>query len=172
MEQRTYTVYKFDELDQVTQDKVLHNYCDINVDHDWWQFTYEDAEHIGLKLKSFDLDRNRHAAGDFIVSAIECSEAILKEHGKECETHKTAKKYQDAIEALPDLVDEDHPDYDRLEREHCQAIDDIEADFLHSLLEDYSIILQNEYEHLTSREAIAETIHANDYWFNEQGKID
>ena len=47
----------------------------------------------------------------------------------------------------------------------------IEDEFLKSLLEDYSIILQKEYEYQTSEEAIIESIKANDYEFTEDGKL-
>ena len=47
----------------------------------------------------------------------------------------------------------------------------LEAEFLKSILEDYSIILQKEYEYLTSREAVEETIEANDYHFTENGNL-
>jgi hypothetical protein len=49
-------------------------------------------------------------------------------------------------------------------------LSDIEDNFLDSLLEDYSIMLQKEYEHLQSEESIIETIVANEYEFTEEGK--
>ena len=48
---------------------------------------------------------------------------------------------------------------------------DLENEFLQSLLEDYSIMLQNESEYLQSAEAIRETIEANEYEFTEDGKL-
>jgi hypothetical protein len=49
-------------------------------------------------------------------------------------------------------------------------LSDMEANFLDSLLEDYAIMLQKEYEYLQSEEAITETIVANEYEFTEEGK--
>jgi hypothetical protein len=60
-------------------------------DHDWWQTTYEDAENMGLKITSFDLDRNRHAKGCFITNAMECAESILRDHGETCDTYIEAQ---------------------------------------------------------------------------------
>jgi len=48
-------------------------------------------------------------------------------------------------------------------------LQEMEDDFLNSLIEDYSIILQNESEYLQSDEAIKETILANDYEFTKDG---
>ena len=36
-------VYKFDELSDKAQQKVLHDMCDINVRYDWWDWTFEDT---------------------------------------------------------------------------------------------------------------------------------
>jgi hypothetical protein len=47
----------------------------------------------------------------------------------------------------------------------------MEGEFLKSLLEDYRIILSKEYDYLTSRESIIETIEANEYEFDENGNI-
>jgi hypothetical protein len=49
--------------------------------------------------------------------------------------------------------------------------EDIDANFLRSLLEDYRIMLQKEYEYLTSEETIIETIEANEYEFTEKGEM-
>lgn len=155
---KTYDVFSFDELDEDARQNALEKLWDINVDHEWWNFTFEDARNIGLKITEFDLDRNRYAKGEFIDPAPEVAEKILSDHGKDCETYKTAKAFLDTIK-------EEYPnndyDYDEI----------IEKDFLYSLLEDYSIMLQKEYEYLTSEEAIIETIKANDYQFDKEGNL-
>ena len=57
METRTCNVYTFEELSPEGQRKAIERYYDINVDHEWWRYTYDDAEDIGLKITEFDLDR-------------------------------------------------------------------------------------------------------------------
>ena len=52
-----------------------------------------------------------------------------------------------------------------------EKLDDLDNDFLHDLLEDYRIMLINEYDYLTSREAIVESIDANGYEFDENGNL-
>jgi len=50
-------------------------------------------------------------------------------------------------------------------------LQDIEDEFLKSLLEDYSIMLQKECYYKQSKEAIIETIEANEYEFYANGKL-
>jgi len=167
------TYYMFDELSEQAKETALNEYRDINIWHDWWEFAYEDAKQIGLKITSFDLDRRRHAEGKFIEDANFCASKIIAEHGETCETYKTAKaflsdwaelvaKYSDGIKL--DKVAEDN------EYKFDQEADELEAEFLKSLLEDYSINLQNESEYLCSFEAIKEAIEANEYEFTEEGR--
>ena len=148
-------VYPFDELSEDAKDKVIENLWDINIFHEWWEVTYEDAENVGIKITSFDIDRGSYCKGD-IDDAIDTARAILKEHGDKCETWQTAKDFHDAVAK----DGEDTDDFEIL----C-------SEFKYSILEDYRIILQKEYEHLTSRETIIESIKINEYEFTEDGKI-
>ena len=175
METREYKVYKYDELTEEQQQKVLGNYDYINVDFDWWEYMYEDAKNVLLKIDSFDFDRDRHCTGNFIEYAEDTAKKIIVEHGESCETWGIAtnylaeraeliKKYSDGISV--DIVTEDNEyDYDNDQEE-------IDAEFLRSILEDYLILLQKEYEYMTSEKAIIETLKANDYDFTVDGKID
>lgn len=163
-------LYKFDELSKEAQQKAIERLFDINVDHDWWDMTYEDAKNIGLKITGFDLDRNRHAKGEFLLSANEVAANIIKDHGEQCSTYKTAQNFMEVWQPVFDeYMNEDSGNYESQESE--SKLLDIETDFLNSLLEDYSIILQNECEYLQSDESIIETIKANDYDFTEDGKL-
>ena len=162
------SLYKFDELSEAAQQNAINELSDINVDYNWWEFTYEDANNIGLKITSFNLDRNRQADGDFLIDANFCANEIVKNHGEECETYNTASLFLNTIEEIknkyPGGTDEDEYNID------CES-EDANDEFLKSLLEDYSIILQNESDYLQSDEAVKETILANDYDFTESGKL-
>ena len=93
-------IFKFEELTEEQKEKALSKLSDINVDHDWWNFTFKDAEDIGLKITSFDLDRNRHAKGVLLYSGWEVAERIIKNHWQECETFKTASDFLSQWEEL------------------------------------------------------------------------
>ena len=167
-------VYQFLELTEEAKQKALENLFDINVDYDWWDHIYADAEEVGLILNSFDLGRSQDVDGVFKWGAEECAELIMKNHGKNCETYKTAAGY--LIErgelvtkysngANTDKVSEGNEyDFD------CDC-DDLDSNFLYSLLQDYFSILNTQHEYLTSEEAIIESIEANEYEFTEDGEI-
>ena len=163
-------VYQFSELSEEMQEKAISNLYDINVSFDWWQSTYEDASNIGLKITSFDLDRRRHAEGELNLSANEVAANIFKNHGEDCETYKTAKSFMEEWEPLfAEYMDETNEKYESGEVE--RELQGLEEDFLKSILEDYSMMLQKESEYLQSEEAIKETIEANEYEFTADGKL-
>jgi hypothetical protein len=139
-------VYQFDELSEEGQQKAIENYFDINVDHDWWEFNYDDAKNVGLKIKGFDLDRGNYCKIDPIWEPSEIKKAVLNTHGKDCDTYKTVKKY--------DLRKEGEGE-----------------EMLKELAEDYLKLLRQEYEWRTSKEQIIETLKINEYHFTENGKI-
>ena len=159
-------VYKFDELSEKAKEKALNELYDINIGYEWWDGVYDDAENIGLKLTSFDLDRNRHAKGEFTLSAAEVAANIIRDHGESSETYKTAQSFLDAINSL-EMPDDDTDEFTEWENKMLE----LEDEFLKSLLEDYSMMLQKEYEYLSSEEAIIETINVNEYEFTEDGKL-
>ena len=163
-------LYKFNELSESAKQKAIESLYDINVDYDWWESIYEDAENIGLKLTSFDLDRNRHAKGEFNLAANEVAANIFRDHGEDCQTYKTAASFMAEWEPVfNNYMDENHEDYESNESE--EKLNDMEDDFLNSLLEDYRIMLNKEIEYQNSDEYIIETIEANDYEFTQDGKL-
>lgn len=163
-------VYKFEELTEAQKEKAIEKLYDINVDFDWWQFVYEDAENIGLKITGFDIDRGSFCEGKFLLSANEVAQNILNNHGEICETYKTAKTFMEEWQPVfNEYMDEISPKYESGESE--DKLMELEDDFLKSLLEDYRIMLSKEYDYKTSKEAIIETINANDYEFDEEGNL-
>jgi len=170
MKTKVINPYQFSELSDEAKEKAISNLSDINVDYEWYESIYEDASNIGLKITGFDLDRNRHADGEFTLSACEVAQNIINNHGDECETYKTAQSFlNDFNPVFADYMDETNENYENRESE--DKLTDIESEFLNSLLEDYSIMLQNECEYLQSDEAIIKTIEANEYDFDEDGNL-
>ena len=114
-------VYQFDELSDEAKGKAVEEFLTINVDYDWWDCTYEDAEIIDLKITSFDLDRNKHAKGNFVDCAVNTARKILKEHGNTCETYKTATAFLQKIKDKEKEVGDD--EYYAVEEE-CAEIEE------------------------------------------------
>lgn len=163
-------IYTFEELSESAKKLVIENLIDINTDYNWWKCTYEDAENIGLKLTSFRLDRNRDATGEFMLFPLEVAQNIINEHGESCDTHKLAQAFLAKHSPIySDYLDENSENYESSELE--EELQQIEEEFEKDLIEEYSIILQKEYEYLTSEESIIETIEANEYEFTENGEL-
>lgn len=160
-------LYKFSELSDEAKQKAIEKLSDINVDYEWWESIYEDAENIGLKINGFNIDRGSYCKGEFINSAQDVAEKIIQEHGQMCETYSTTQCYlSDCISLNEKYKDAGEDDYDY----ECE-LDELKNNFLNSLLEDYRIMLSQEYDYSTSDESIIQTIEANDYDFTEDGKL-
>ena len=166
IETTTRNLYKFEELSQEDQQKAIEKLYDINVDREWWEFVYDDAERAGLKIHEFDLDRGAYAKLTFIDTAEETAHKIMRDHGPSCETYQTAFEYLSTRSTI--LVEEN---LGQDEEDHQNYIDDEleehDEELLRSLSEDYRRMLQREYDYLTTAEAIRETIEANDYEFDD-----
>jgi hypothetical protein len=184
------TVFNFDELSAKAQQKAIEKLYDLNVDYSWWESTYDDAENIDLKINGFDLDRGSYVELDFKYSAKDTAQEILKNHGEMCETYILAtefiKRYEIA-EALQSIFNEQYenvPMYfeelsEQLAEEHLltssekyeEEMEELCAEFKKDLEHEYLKMLRDEYEYLTSEEAIKETIEANSYEFDEDGDL-
>src|SRR3990167_4169582 len=103
-------VYLFDELSDKAKETARNWWHEHALDYDWWDSTYDDAKRAGLNITEFGLDRNKHVKGRLIVSAEESIKAILKDHGKSCDTYKTAVQFKVRLKAL----DPKSEDYERV----------------------------------------------------------
>lgn len=176
----TITLYKFNELSEEAQNNALSKLSDINVDHDWWDHIYEDAKTIGLKITGFHLE-HKIINGPLTEYLLDCCRLIRHNHGKDSDTFKTAKQYlQEYIQAFikwkEENKDDDNKDWkpaDWLyEFRYTDEADEITNEFRKALLQDYLIMLDIEYDYLTSEEAIKEAIEANEYLFHEDGTLE
>jgi len=161
-------VYKFSELSKPAQQKAIEKMYDINVDYEWWESTYEDAANVGLKITGFDIDRGSYCKAEFIEHSENVAAAIIENHGETCQTYKTAQSFIASMKVIEDRARAEGKDGDESYWFDTE-IEDAEDEFLKSLCEDYLKILRDEYEYLTSEDAIIETIEANEYEFTKDG---
>lgn len=138
---------------------------DINLDHDWWDLTYEDARNVGLEIESFDDFYQSMITGKFIDGPLETIELILKHHGKKCDTYMLAAEYKPRFiaDSIARHCIED-PDWE-------WPSEELTAEFRKALLSLYLKMLQEEYIYLQTDEAVIETIQAGEYKFDEEGDI-
>ena len=168
-------LYKFSELSEQAKKNALNKLSDINIDYDWYQFTFEDCERIGIKIVEFDI-YGRYIKGCLIINdLVDICNLIKKEHGEGCETYKTAINYLDQYDKLVAKHSKGLKGGEQVHEDNYDIFDEELKDLLFELrddiLQDYLNILRNEYEYRTSEEAIIETIEANDYDFTEDGKL-
>lgn len=162
MRTKTINLYKFDELsDQAKQRAIADNYginvYGINVEFwEWYHSVYDDAETVGLKITGFDLDRNQHCTGHAIDDVLTMAHKIKTDHGFDTPTYELANEFVKDYATLDEDID-------------ANELRDFENEFLNAILKEYSILLQREYEWLTSEEAIIDTLLANEYEFLEDG---
>ena len=165
MRTETIEIFKFEELSEEAKQKAIEKMYDINVSHNWWEFTYEDAKRIGLEINGFDLGRGSYINSEMLWGGIEVVESILEEHGEGCDTHTLAKEYKEKYKALDKKYTEDETLCD-FEEESFELDSDLKED----LQDAYLKMLRNEMEYLMSEEAIIETIESNDYEFTANGE--
>lgn len=161
---REFKVFTFAELSEEAREKVLQDMCDLNVNYDWWDCTYEDAQIIGCKISSFDTGRANSIEFELLTGIEDCYNLIKKNHGEACDTYLIALDIEATHKELnihDGLTD----------REFDIAIEDLEKNFRQRLGEEYLSMLRKEYEYRITNEAIIETIEANDYEFLEDGKL-
>lgn len=153
MKTKTINLYEFDELDDSAKTKAIDDNRCMNVDYwCWWHNVYDDAKMIGLDITSFDLYKH-DIEGQFInADAFDVANKIKVEHGFDTATYELADEF------LKEYAKADDDD-----------IDDLSDDFLKSLLEEYRILLDKEFQWLTSDEAIIESLTSGQYEFNKDG---
>lgn len=143
-------VYQWDELSEDAKQKAIDHARYWNVDHDWWDCTYEDAERIGAKISAFDIGRAWSIDIALTQSVGEVCRTILSDHGFACDTHELAREYY--------------------KRKHNGNPFDVE-EFTQQLGECYLTMLRDDYEYLTSDECIRQRFEDGDCEFEEDGTI-
>ena len=156
-------VYRFEELDEQTKEKVIENYRYINVDNTfWYDCIKEEFDELGLEIKEFNLDRGNYAK-IYIDNLEETSKSILHEFGDSVLIKQTAKNYINEYEKIQANFKEDED----IERE----VELLDEQYEKEYSEDILSYLRSSYDWEISDEAITETIEANEYDFTIEGKI-
>ena len=169
--EKTVLIYQFDELSAKAKEKARDWFRQGALDYEWWESVYEDAERIGLKITSFELDRRQSITGEFTGGAEHCAKAILREHGDTCDSFKLAQAFLQERQALDYKLEESKDgDDEHLTWEIDEQIVELEGEFKKDILNDYLDALQKEADYLTSDEAVDEAIRANGYTFLANGK--
>lgn len=163
MKTKTINTYQFNELSEKAKQKAMEWYL-AGEDYSFsWECIVDDAKNIGLTIKQ--LDGHKFNKGFFVLSASDTANKILVNHGEDCETYKTAREYLDKV------LFACRESSKGTEEQHEELCEELEKEFLQSLLEDYRIMLNRDIEYQQSEACIAENIEANEYEFLESGEI-
>lgn len=156
-------VYKFEELDKQTKEKVIDNYRYINVEHStWYEWIKEDFSTLKLEIQEFDLGR-RNYVKIYIDNFEETSNNIIDEFGDSVPIKQTAKNYIDEYNKIQANYKEDED----IERE----LEILDEEYQKEYSKDILSYLRESYEWEISDEAIIEEMRSNDYDFTIEGKI-
>ena len=99
-------ILTFNELSEKAKENARDWWRDGGLDYEWWDFIYDDAESIGIKISSFDLYR-KEIDGEMILSAAEIAQNIFNQHGESCDTYKTAANFMELWQPVyNDYMDE------------------------------------------------------------------
>lgn len=110
------------------------------------------------------------ASGEFLESARECAEKILKNHGDTCKTFKLAESFLKERDELVNTAPRDESGELESERDLDEALDECEKEFQNSLAHEYACMLDRELTYQMSDECVDDSIRANEYTFTEDGK--
>ena len=182
---KTYEIFKFDELSEKAKDQAISQMSDINVDVDWWDYdghtafssdemkkyhlTIEEAgDLLEFKHMYFDIDR-----GSYIQFA-DCSFANDKQARKFLGItprlwNMIDVSFNDAGRGSNTRLEIEQCDYDSNLTEHDEMLIERAKERFNDKMEDCLSNLRKQYDYLTGREAIEETIEANEYTFDENG---
>jgi len=161
MKEVTIQTYKFSELSEDAKKKAIENHWDVLSFFEWWDFIYDDAKRLGLKINAFDL-YPKSIDITYQNDPEDVANAILKEYGHSMDIRNTATEYLAKYNQIEQLVEDD-------EILPSDELEQLNEDFLHDLGECFLIFLNSEYEWRTSDEAIGEELEINDYDFTADG---
>ena len=165
----TIKVYPFDELSSGAKVNALERLAGINIHDEWWEFIYEDATTIGLKITEFNICGGSYCRGKWTEDAEAVAGLIQELHGEACETYMDATAFLADLKTAQAAFEADDPDYE--EFADTDAHEELCQEFKRVICEDYRIILQQEYEYRGSEEQIIEAIKANEYEFTADGEL-
>ena len=184
-ETTTRTLYKFEELSDDAQQHALEKLWSLNLDHDWWDCSYETittaARCLGIDctIDGFDLGRGQSIG---LCGAYEYRKgwraalahefggntlAALLKIGEELQSAQRRAFYRASIDLSPVHHGTAYTVYSKFGAYVTDDLTDALRSFEHWAL----TLLHAGYEYLTSDDAIKDTIAANEYEFDEDGDL-
>jgi hypothetical protein len=183
----TIMAYTINELKPEIKDKVIEKFSEINTSHDWYENSYEGwAEKLaeyGLEADNYtwDLYRNefdftnlRVIDAAVLLSKLELSKELIPFDITTKGNYDIQISFRDGLDVTVDSNNYDEDDFDEKLQEptddlECVIFDKVE-DLVKHLKSEFFKQLKDDYEYLTSEEAIIDTLDANEHLFTKEGK--
>ena len=180
MREITVKVYAFAELSDDAQERALNEFRDINLDFPWCCSTFDTlrtaGKLIGLDIDMIYFDIDSYCMFDaYYRYARGAVKAVKAEFPRATDLHDVARNLQGLQRRhfyslrcnVASQRDTNSYQCFRFGEDYECDLGDIIDDFAHWAW----ILLRDEYEYLTSDEAVKEMIEANEYEFDEDGKL-
>jgi len=155
-------LYEFRELNESAKEKAIERFRDFNVDYEWWSNSYDGMAECGIVIHEFDTHRGTIKSE--IDDEYETAQTIISDWGETSILHVLSKQFLLDREALVKKYGEGNQT-----DKYDDDLNYLERDYHHDLNEEMWKMLREEYEYLTSDEAVIESIEINNYEFTEEG---
>jgi hypothetical protein len=175
MREEKIKIYRFNELSEDVQEKVIDRNREINVGYDWWEFTIDDLENeldeLGVSIDRDSLEFDLYHPNIGILS-----NKITFPFETEVDLPKRIGAYSSylgggmnsSIKTTEIPVDKIYYEYEE-EFTEGQIYDILNK--TQGIFSKYLGVLNKVYDELISDEAIKDTLEINDFEFTEDGDI-
>lgn len=178
--------YTFEELSPEAKAIALDNYRDLNVDHEWYKYTIDDWKERLSEDGYLDADIHFSGFGSqgdgasftaqmdlvkWISSRPQYTELLplIEEGDITAIIKRTSRQYSHKNTCSAEVEVDYHVDKTEVNVLASALEDELEEDRIR-LCEELYRELGQEYDYLTSDEAVAETITINEYLFTAEGE--
>ena len=155
-------LYEFRELSESAKEKAIERFRDFNVDYDWWSSSYDGVAECGIVIHEFDTYRGTIKSD--IDDKYETAKTVISDWGEKSDFHVLSKQFLLDREALIEKYGEPFILLD-------DESDLLKSNYHHDINQEMLKMLREEYEYLTSDEAVIESIEINNYEFTEDGTL-
>jgi len=177
------TVYTIDELDEEVKNDIIEKNRYYLVEFGWWDGCLDEFENLlndyGMEILddnnfSFDLQRKSLTISLYVNNCRKLFEKVLSPETKNKFFYECLKREENPYVDVSINHNMKADVYIEWKEEEFDEnlIDEIESEinkFLQKLKRTFMEILEDEYEYITSDEAILDTIRANEWLFTKDG---
>ena len=151
-------LHEFRELNEAAKEKAIEHFRDFNVDYEWWSNSYDGVAECGIVINEFDTYRGTIKSD--IDDKYETAQTIVSDWGETSSLHVLSKQFLLDRDGLVKHLDKFQPE-----------LNDLEVKYHHDINQEMLKMLREEYDYLTSDEAVIESIEINEFEFKEDGKL-